>query len=69
MPGQPTIFPDSSMKNIKQVDKDKNYMKETFGTTCLITEVGEADRIFDLLKKRSTRKKRFPEPPIDAWDI
>lgn len=57
------------MKNIKQVDKDKDYMKETFGTTCLITEVGEADRIFDLLKKRSTRKKRFPEPPMDAWDI
>lgn len=67
--GQLTTSPDSSMKNTKQVDKDKDYMKETFGTTCLITEVGEADRILDLAKKRSISKRRFPEPPMDAWDI
>ena len=53
----------------KQVDKDKNYMRETFGTTCLISEVGEADRILDLAHKQVIVKKRFPEPPMDAWDI
>lgn len=57
------------MKNIKQVDKDKGYMRETFGTVCLITETGEADRILDLAKKRSISKRRFPELPMDAWDI
>lgn len=57
------------MKNIKQVDKDRDYMRETFGTVCLITETGESDRILNLVKKRTINKRRFFEPPMDAWDI
>lgn len=44
-------------------------MRETFGTVCLITETGESDRILDLVKKRTINKRRFFEPPMDAWDI
>lgn len=57
------------MKNSKQVDKDKTYMRETHGTTCLITEAGEADRILDLARRRSLVKRKFIEPPTDSWDI
>lgn len=44
-------------------------MKETFGTTCLITETGETDQILNLFSKRQINKQRFVESPIDAWDI
>ena len=54
---------------LKQVDKDVNYMKETFGTTCLITETGRADKILEMSKRREINRKKFANSPVDAWDI
>lgn len=75
-PGQPITSPNSltkrttrTMKPTKRVDKDESYMREVFGTVCLITETGRADRLLDLGHKRRVNKERFVDAPLDAWDI
>jgi hypothetical protein len=57
------------MDRTKQVDKNTEYMRETFGTSCLITETGRADRLLDLIHKRKINKEKFVESPLDSWDI
>lgn len=58
------------MKNaIKQVDKNLEHMYTQYGTTCLITEVGKADHLLNLVHKRRVNKQRLVDSPIDAWDI
>lgn len=53
----------------KQVDKDTSYMRTNYGTTCLITETGQADRLLDLAHKRRMNRLKFIDQPLDAWDI
>lgn len=53
----------------KQVDKDTSYMRANYGTTCLITETGRADRLLDLAHKRRMNRLKFIDQPLDAWDI
>lgn len=57
------------MKPVKKVDKDESYMRSEFGTVCLITETGRADRLLKLGYKRRLNKERLIDLPIDAWDI
>lgn len=73
-PGLPITFPNSStkkptMKPIKQVDKSVKYMKEVYGTTCLITEAGVADKLLELGHKRRINKERLVDRPMDSWEI
>lgn len=56
------------MANSK-VDKNTGLMQENFGTTCLITEAGRADRLLELAHKRRVNQERYLKQPIDAWDI
>lgn len=53
----------------KTVDKDERYMRENFGTVCLITEAGRADKLLELGHKRKVNKQRLVKQPLDAWDI
>jgi hypothetical protein len=53
----------------KKVDKDSDYMKREYGTVCLITEAGKADRLLELAHKRRVNQERYARAPIDAWDI
>lgn len=69
--GAPTISLNFNMKKamnktIKQVDKDTNYMYQQYGTVCLVTDSGKADRLLKLASKRRINKE---SGPIDAWDI
>lgn len=57
------------MDRTKQVDKNTEYMREAFGTSCLITETGKADRLLDLIHKRKVNREKFVESPLDSWDI
>lgn len=44
-------------------------MRTNYGTTCLITETGRADRLLDLAHKRRMNRLKFIDQPLDAWDI
>jgi hypothetical protein len=52
-----------------QVDKDTKYMHETYGTTCLISEAGRADRLLELAHKRRVNLEKYVKQPLDSWDI
>ena len=53
----------------KQVDKDPSYMKKEYGTVCLITESGRADRLLELAHRRRLNQEKYVHSPIDSWDI
>lgn len=59
----------TTTKTQKQVDKDTNHMRVVYGTSCLITEAGRADKLLDLAHKRRMNREKFINQPIDAWDI
>lgn len=72
-PGAPTTSPNcntkKTMETIKQVDKDTGYMYREYGTVCLVTEPGRADRLLELAHQRLVNRERYVHSPIDAWDI
>ena len=44
-------------------------MHETYGTTCLISETGRADRLLELAHKRRINLEKYVKQPLDSWDI
>jgi hypothetical protein len=52
-----------------KVDKNVKIMKESFGTTCLITEAGRADKLLAQAHKARIAKIVMDRQPVDAWDI
>jgi hypothetical protein len=54
---------------LSKTDTDKKIMKSENGTTCLITQAGEADRLMELARKREINRKKFLGQPMDSWEI
>jgi hypothetical protein len=44
-------------------------MYREYGTVCLVTEPGRADRLLELAHQRLVNRERYVHSPIDAWDI
>lgn len=65
LPGAPTTSPDLTMS----VDKDPKHMQNQYGTVCLITEPGRADRLMEVSRKRKLAEKVLLKGPVDSWDI
>lgn len=51
------------------VDKDLKHMQNQYGTVCLITEPGRADRLMEISRKRKLAEKVLLKGPVDSWDI
>lgn len=49
----------------KQTDKNTEYMSKAHGTTCLVSEAGQADRLLEIHRSKVERAKRL----IDSVEI
>lgn len=54
---------------INKVDKNVKIMRESYGTTCLISEAGRADKLLDQAHKARIAKLILAKQPTDSWDI